>query len=190
MDSSLHWQVDPNTSQQDSHTHSGIQVVKKDITATDVLPALAVKVENSGINSAEVETSVCSENTRDSISASNTAEKDHIPKIRVETNSLSTTKPMMPSGSAPDYIYDPDLNSQDYYNWLASFTEECKLLPIPLDKNMFQKISHVQKTLSDFMAMPTGVITDKNNFRVLMSITRDLLDITGKHLSLMLQNLA
>ena len=89
----------------------------------------------------------------------------------------------------PDYVYEPDLNSQDYYNWLSSFTEDCKTLHMPLDKGIFQKISHVQKTLSDFMAQPTGVITDKNNFKVLMSITGDLSDIIGTHLSYMYQNL-
>ncbi|CAL1528465.1 unnamed protein product, partial [Lymnaea stagnalis] len=89
----------------------------------------------------------------------------------------------------PDYVYEPDLNSQDYYNWLSSFTEDCKTLHMPLDKDMFQKISHVQKTLSDFMALPTGVITDKNNFKVLMSITGDLSDIIGAHLAFMYQNL-
>ncbi|KAH9500985.1 hypothetical protein Btru_069412 [Bulinus truncatus] len=89
-----------------------------------------------------------------------------------------------------DYIYHPDLTSQDYYNWLSSFTGECKLLDMPLEKHMFQTISHVQKTLSDFMAQPSGVITDKNNFKVLLGITRDFSEIISRHLTLMYQNLS
>ena len=93
------------------------------------------------------------------------------------------------SDDSMKYIYHPDLTSQDYYNWLSAFTEECKALALPLQKNMFQRISHVHKTLTDFMALPTGVITDKNNFKVLMSITKDLSDIVSHHLMLMYQNL-
>ncbi|XP_059176343.1 myoneurin-like isoform X2 [Physella acuta] len=88
-----------------------------------------------------------------------------------------------------DYVYHPDLTSQDYYNWLSNFTEHCKTLAMPLEKDMFQKISHVQKTLSDFMALPTGVITDRNNFKVLMDITREMSDIISTHLTFMYQNL-
>ncbi|RUS76374.1 hypothetical protein EGW08_015854, partial [Elysia chlorotica] len=99
--------------------------------------------------------------------------------------------PLMVAEAVSDqYIYHPDLTSQEYYNWLSVFTEYCKALPLPLKKEMFQRISHVQKTLTDFMALPSGVITEKNNFKVLMSITNDLSDIISSHLMLMYENLS
>ncbi|XP_025094230.1 zinc finger and BTB domain-containing protein 24-like isoform X3 [Pomacea canaliculata] len=89
-----------------------------------------------------------------------------------------------------DYINKPDFGSQEYYNWLSSFTEVCKLVPMPLDVELFQKISQLHKTLSDFMASPSGVISDKENFCILMSISKDLNHILNEHLSFMLQNLS
>ena len=97
---------------------------------------------------------------------------------------------MAPEAVSDQYIYHPDLTSQEYYNWLSAFTEYCKALPLPLKKETFQRISHVQKTLTDFMALPSGVIMDKNNFKVLMSITKDLSDIISGHLMLMYKNLS
>ena len=43
-----------------------------------------------------------------------------------------------------DYVANPDFNSQEYYNWLSNFTELSKLVPVPLDVDLFQKISQVQ----------------------------------------------
>ncbi len=43
-----------------------------------------------------------------------------------------------------DYVSNPDFNSQEYYNWLSNFTELCKLVPIPVDVDLFQKISQVK----------------------------------------------
>lgn len=100
--------------------------------------------------------------------------------------SLSTISPIIHSS----FISDPDLNSQEYYNWLAAFSEACKHLALPLEKDIFLKISQVQKTLSDYMAIPSGVISDKNNFKILMNITQDLTTITSSHLSYMYSNLS
>ncbi len=44
-----------------------------------------------------------------------------------------------------DYVSNPDFNSQAYYNWLTNFAELCKLVPVPLDVDLFQKISQVRK---------------------------------------------
>ncbi|GFO23884.1 Zinc finger 544 protein [Plakobranchus ocellatus] len=111
-----------------------------------------------------------------------------------EVNTKNISASLMPmqaiSEDALKYINHPDLTSQDYYNWLSTFTEQCKVLPLPLQKDMFQRISQVQKTITDFMALPSGVITDKNNFKVLMSITKDLSDIMSNHLMLMYQKLS
>lgn len=88
-----------------------------------------------------------------------------------------------------DYVTNPDFSSQDYYNWLSNFTELCKVVPMPLDVSLFQKISQVHKTLSDVMATPSGVVADKENFRVLMNITKELSTIINEHLVYVLENL-
>ena len=88
-----------------------------------------------------------------------------------------------------DYVTNPDFSSQDYYNWLSHFTELCKVVPMPLDVTLFQKISQVHKTLSDVMATPSGVVADKENFRVLMNITKELSTIINEHLVFVLENL-
>ena len=88
-----------------------------------------------------------------------------------------------------DYVTSPDFSSQGYYNWLSNFTELCKVLPMPLDTALFQKISQVHKTLSDVMATPSGVVADKENFRVLMNISKELSTIINEHLVFVLENL-
>lgn len=91
--------------------------------------------------------------------------------------------------SKVDYVANPDFGSQDYYNWLSVFTEQCKMTLLPLDVTLFQRISQVHKSLSDFMATPSGVIADRENFRELMSISKDLNAIINEHLSYVLSNL-
>lgn len=92
-------------------------------------------------------------------------------------------------GSPTDFVANPDFNSQSYYNWLTNFTELCKVLPMPLEVSLFQKISQVHKTLSDLMANPSGVVADKENFRVLMQISKELNTIINEHLTYVLENL-
>ncbi len=48
------------------------------------------------------------------------------------------------STGSVDYVSNPDFNSQEYYNWLSNFVELCKLVPMPLDVDLFQKISQVR----------------------------------------------
>ncbi|GAB1604765.1 uncharacterized protein LOC115222730 [Argonauta hians] len=88
-----------------------------------------------------------------------------------------------------DFVSKPDFSSQEYYDWLSNFTEVCKMMPMPLSPDLFQKISQVHKTLSDVMATPSGVLADKDNFRILMYISSDLHTIICEHLSFVLQNL-
>lgn len=88
-----------------------------------------------------------------------------------------------------DYVTNPDFNSQQYYNWLSSFTELCKVMPMPLDLSLFQKINQVHKTLSDVMATPSGVVADKDNFKILMNISQELNTIINEHLFNVMQNL-
>ena len=88
-----------------------------------------------------------------------------------------------------DFVANPNFNSQEYYNWLSNFTELCKLVPMPLDVELFQKISQVHKTLSDVLATPTGILTNRENFRILMSISKDLNEFINEHLAYVLDNL-
>lgn len=107
-----------------------------------------------------------------------------------ENDSASTSDGVPVSvASGIDYVNKPDFSKQEYYNWLTSFTEFCKVVPMPLDTSLFQKISQVHKTLSDVMATPSGVIADKENFRVLMNISRELSTIINEHLVYVLENL-
>ena len=116
----------------------------------------------------------------------------------VLTTATSNTSRASPHPAKPpsathlnaEFVSKPDFGSQAYYDWLSSFTEVCRLVPVPLDVELFQKISQVHKTLSDFMASPSGVIADKENFKVLMSISKDLNHILNEHLTCMLQNLS
>ncbi|CAG5119922.1 unnamed protein product, partial [Candidula unifasciata] len=182
VDTASHQPADASTSPellQRTHPHKPSQEAHEE---PSMLPVS--KEEAGDLNSGEMTVNIYHEDTK--LSTNATTEKT---QTLSENWSLPIKTTVEPFSEASDYIYNPDLNSQDYYNWLSTFTEECKLLSFPLDKSTFQKISHVQKTLSDFMASPSGVITDKNNFRVLMSISQDLLDIIGKHLALMLENL-
>lgn len=105
------------------------------------------------------------------------------PEAESNVNSPSETL------TAVDYVSNPDFSSQGYYNWLSNFTELCKMVPMPLDVDLFQKISQVHKTLSDVMATPSGVLSIKENYKILMSITRDLNVIINEHLAFVLDNL-
>lgn len=107
----------------------------------------------------------------------------------VETDISEVAEMPHVSLSDSDYVYKPDMNSQDYYNWLSAFSEECKGLTMPLESSKFKKISHIHKSLVDFMAMPSGVTADKNNFKVLLAIMKGLSDILSMHLSFMYQSL-
>jgi hypothetical protein len=105
-----------------------------------------------------------------------------------ETVATSVTDQSSDSTSM-DYVNNPDFSSQAYYNWLCSFTELCKVMPMPLDVSLFQKISQVHKHLSDVMATPSGVVADKENFKTLMNISKELNTIINEHLFYVMQNL-
>lgn len=92
--------------------------------------------------------------------------------------------------SEKDFVNNPDFNCQDYYNWLASFTDWAKLLPVPLDLELFQKISQVHKSLTDVMANPQGVLSDRQNFVTLMALSNDLSAVINSHLSHVLGSLS
>ncbi|XP_060063574.1 zinc finger and SCAN domain-containing protein 2-like isoform X2 [Ylistrum balloti] len=125
-------------------------------------------------------------------SPSSQKNETHItPQMDVEElESPLTAEGSQQSGSVSlDYVTSPDFSSQQYYNWLSSFTELCKVVPMPLDVSLFQKISQVHKTLSDVMATPSGVVADKENFKILMNISKELNTIINEHLCYVMQNL-
>lgn len=87
------------------------------------------------------------------------------------------------------FISNPDFTDRDYYNWLKNFTKWCKLMPLPLETSLFQKISQVHKTLSDVMASPSGIVAERDKFCLLMGITQELGAIINEHLMFIMQNL-
>ena len=109
------------------------------------------------------------------------------PPNQILNEAVSTATAVEPTNV--DYVTNPDFSSQQYYNWLSSFTEVCKVMPMPLEVSLFQKISQVHKTLSDVMATPSGVIADKDNFKILMNISSELNTIKNEHLFYVMQRL-
>ena len=47
----------------------------------------------------------------------------------------------------------------------------------------------VHKSLSDVLATPNGILTNRDNFRILMNISKDLNYILNEHLAFVLKNL-
>ena len=118
-------------------------------------------------------------------------ESEPLPQQTASAELLDTnsTQKARENHSRPDYVNEPDFNSQDYYNWLSQFTELVKMVAIPLEMDLFQKISQVHKSLSDILANPQGILTNKENFKTLMSISTELNAIINQHLKYVLQNL-
>ncbi|XP_074642178.1 uncharacterized protein LOC141899651 isoform X2 [Tubulanus polymorphus] len=88
-----------------------------------------------------------------------------------------------------NYIENPQFSSQEYYNWLSAFVTYCKTLSFPLRVDVYQKINHIYKVLSDVMARPTGVLSNKDNFRSLMTMTSDLNAVIHGHMNYVLNQL-
>ncbi|XP_077491009.1 uncharacterized protein LOC144101747 isoform X2 [Amblyomma americanum] len=88
-----------------------------------------------------------------------------------------------------NFVNRPDFGSQAYYDWLAEFTSICNLTTLPLDNDMFTKVTQVLKTISDALAVPYGVLACRENFKVLLSIMEDLQRTVGSHLNFVLENL-
>lgn len=118
-----------------------------------------------------------------------TTDNNLISEDKVETLPTPEPTPAVAASAAADYVNNPDFGSQEYYNWLSHFTELCQMVSMPLDVDLFQKISMVHKTLSDVMATPSGVVAIKDNFRILMTISKDLNAIINEHLVHVLENL-
>ncbi|KAH9379268.1 hypothetical protein HPB48_020922 [Haemaphysalis longicornis] len=88
-----------------------------------------------------------------------------------------------------DFVNRPDFGSQAYYDWLAGFTSMCNLTTLPLDNGTFTKVTQVLKTVSDALAMPSGVLACRENFQVLLGISEDLHRTVTSHLNVVLENL-
>lgn len=88
-----------------------------------------------------------------------------------------------------DFANHPDLGSQAYYDWLAGFTSICNLATLPLDNGTFTKVTQVLKTISDALAMPSGVLACRENFQVLLGISEDLQRTVTSHLNFVLESL-
>ncbi|KAL1486397.1 hypothetical protein MTO96_009174 [Rhipicephalus appendiculatus] len=94
-------------------------------------------------------------------------------------------------GAEPEtnFVSHPDFGSQAYYDWLSCFTSTCNLATLPLDTEMFTKVTQVLKTVSDALATPSGVLACRENFRVLLGILEDLHRAVGSHLNYVLETL-
>lgn len=152
----------------DSTNQEVVVYNEEEITDSDKLQEEEIKASQSLLEKEN--------NEEDNSTGSN--ENDELPIENTESE---------PEGR--DFVTNPDFNSQQYYNWLSSFTELCKVMPMPLDLSLFQKINQVHKTLSDVMAMPSGVVADKDNFKILMNISYELNGIINEHLYHVMQNL-
>lgn len=92
--------------------------------------------------------------------------------------------------SETNFVNQPNFGSQAYYDWLAGFTSVCNLTTLPLDNEMFMKVTQVLKTVSDALAVPSGVLAYRENFKVLLNILEDLQRTVGSHLNFVLENLS
>lgn len=94
-------------------------------------------------------------------------------------------------GTEPEtnFVSHPDFGSQAYYDWLSGFTSTCNLATLPLDTEMFTKVTQVLKTVSDALATPSGALACRENFRVLLGILEDLHRAVGSHLNFVLETL-
>lgn len=127
------------------------------------------------------------------------ASLEFIPESRKDAQSEDSKSDIQPSTPLEnnradehvivDFVNHPNFSSQDYYNWLSNFTDMCKMADVPLETDLFSKISQVHKTLSDVLAMPSGVLTNKDNFKIVMSIAKDLNQIVNEHLLYVLSSL-
>lgn len=110
-----------------------------------------------------------------------------------ETEAVVVSEDVLPEvylfENGVDYVAQPDFSSQEYFCWLAVFANWAKQQEIPLDVGIFQKISQVQKSLSDVMAQPQGALSDRDNFVSLMSMSCDLSAVINNHLACMLKSL-
>ncbi|KAK2162791.1 hypothetical protein LSH36_91g01089 [Paralvinella palmiformis] len=106
-------------------------------------------------------------------------------------NSLINEHPqdVLTSSLTKMYISKPDFDKQEYYNWLSVFNDQCKQTPVPLTEETFKNISQLHKTLTDVMALPSGILAHKDNFRILMSISGDLNNVINEHLLCVFQTL-
>lgn len=141
----------------------------------------SIKVTDGGI-----ETEVAGELSESVTANKVTSASEGLDASNIETSDMSE---VFGVGSGIDFVNNPDFSKQEYYNWLTNFTDVCKVVSMPLEASLFQKISQVHKTVSDVMATPSGVVADRENFIVLMNITKELSSIINEHLMYVMQNL-
>lgn len=111
------------------------------------------------------------------------------PSPTASTTTTTDTKQeenILTSSLTENYVKNPDFSQQSYYNWLSAFADACKLVQMPLETHLFEKISNVNKNLADVMANPKGVLANKSNFIISMSISKELAGIIDKHLTYVL----
>lgn len=88
-----------------------------------------------------------------------------------------------------DYVMHPDFNSQEYYEWLANFVSICKLLPYPVESEVFGRVNQVHKSIVDCLTSPSELIHNRTSFKALMGLSQDLLRIINGQLNFILNQL-
>lgn len=88
-----------------------------------------------------------------------------------------------------DYVIHPNFNSQEYYEWLTNFVSICKLLPYPVETEVFGRINQVNKSIIDCLSSPSELLHSRTSFKALMGLSQDLLRIINGQLNFILNQL-
>ena len=160
---STHYTIPSSSQLSDTESAIDIEVVRD----TNTSPV------RQGYQSASTDNqTICSE----SLMASNTL-------LQIANDSLTSNR------TSEDYVSNPNFQSQDYYDWLLNFVELCKIVSIPIEVELFQKMNLVHKTLTEVLGNPKGVLHDRKNFKIIMQISKQLHNIINEQLAYVLEQL-
>lgn len=112
--------------------------------------------------------------------------KAHIAKEHAQTG---VEVPVVENILDADYVEHPDFVSQKFYDWLATFTSISVLLPVPLEAQVFVRVSQVAKKLDEALAVPEGTLAVRSNYQILLGISEDLHKVTNRHLHAVMDGL-
>ena len=78
------------------------------------------------------------------------------------------------------FVKESDFSEQ-YFEWLQEFCQSCKGLNVPMEQNIFETISTVNKKLADVLASPKGIMADKTKFVTCLRVSKELSAIIESH---------
>lgn len=97
-----------------------------------------------------------------------------------ETGQVETTN--TDNGMNSIYLENPDFDQQEFFDWLAEFTEASHKFDIPLTQDLFEKINNLEKSISNMLANPEGFIQSRGNFNILLETCDQLRSLCRRHL--------